>query len=100
MNMKIIASDLSASLKSYLRSKGTLFWSLAFPILLILLFGAIFSGGGDKYDLYIKNYDYRNGEVIAQMLQENDENSEFLGNFTNLYDAIYWQFNNTNQRAK
>jgi len=43
MNLKIIANDFLASLKNYYRSKGTLFWSLAFPILLILLFGAIFS---------------------------------------------------------
>jgi len=97
MNPKIIANDFLASLKNYYRSKGTLFWSLAFPILLILIFGAIFSGGEEgNYVLYVKNYDYENGEFIANILKQNETGMEFIGNFTNFYDAIYHQFNLTN----
>lgn len=35
-----------ANLRSFLRDRAALFWSLAFPILFVILFGTIFSGGG------------------------------------------------------
>ncbi len=95
MKPRIILNDFEASLKSHFRSKGTLFWSIAFPVLFILLFGAIFSGGTGSYDLYVKNYDYENGEMIANFLRNDTAGMEFLGNFTNFYDAIYEQFNKT-----
>jgi ABC-2 type transport system permease protein len=36
-----------ANVRSFLRDRAALFWTLAFPIVFILLFGTIFSGGGD-----------------------------------------------------
>jgi len=58
MNPKVILVDFAASVKSWYRSKGTLFWSLLFPIMLILIFGAIFSGVGDtKYQLPVQDLD-------------------------------------------
>ena len=58
MNPKVILVDFAASVKSWYRSKGTLFWSLLFPIMLILIFGAIFSGVGDtKYTLPVQDLD-------------------------------------------
>ncbi len=96
MRLKVVVTDFVANVKMYVRSKGTLFWSLAFPILLILIFGAIFSGGVGSYNLYVKNYDYENGEFIASMIKNNTGIGSSLGNFTNFYDAIYHQFNNTN----
>ncbi len=36
-----------ASVKEFLRDRMALFWTLAFPILFILLFGVVFAGGGD-----------------------------------------------------
>jgi len=35
-----------ANLTSFLRDRAALFWTLAFPILFVVLFGTIFSGGG------------------------------------------------------
>ncbi|MCD6298999.1 MAG: ABC transporter permease [Thermoplasmata archaeon] len=91
MNPKIIATDFMASFRNYVRNKGSLFFSIAFPVILILLFGAIFSGGGEgSYDLYVKNFDYENGEFIASMM-----NGSLPGNFTNFYDAVYAQLNDT-----
>ncbi|KAA0003518.1 MAG: ABC transporter permease [Thermoplasmata archaeon] len=91
MNPKIIATDFVASLKNYLRNRGTLFFSIAFPVILILLFGAIYSsGGGGSYELYVKNFDYENGMIIAGMM-----NDSIAGNFTNFYDAVYAQLNGT-----
>ncbi len=35
-----------ANVKSFVRDRSALFWTLAFPLVFILLFGTIFSGGG------------------------------------------------------
>lgn len=45
--------------KNWLRSRAGLFFSIMFPILLLVVFGAIFSGvGGDsKYGLFVQNQD-------------------------------------------
>jgi ABC-2 type transport system permease protein len=41
-----------ANLKSFVRDRAALFWTLAFPVLFVILFGTIFSGGGTAhYDL-------------------------------------------------
>ena len=58
MNLRIVGIDFLFSIRSWLRSRGTVFWSLLFPVMLILLFGAIFSGMGDsKYTLYVQDLD-------------------------------------------
>jgi len=54
--------DLKASLRSFLRNKSTIFWTIAFPCVLILLFGAIFSYSSVKYDLYLQNQDLVDGK--------------------------------------
>ncbi|MGC9307989.1 MAG: ABC transporter permease [Thermoplasmatota archaeon] len=94
MKPRIIATDFTATMKSFFRNKGTLFFSFAFPVILILLFGAIFSGGGTgSYDLYVANYDYANGELNETMMQfcpipvpENE---------SNIYEGLYLQLENT-----
>ena len=66
MNVKIIWMDFIYSVKGWYRSKGGMFWSLAFPVILILLFGAIFSGiGTSKYTLYVQDQDQ---SEMSQML--------------------------------
>jgi len=59
--MNRIVIDLKATLKTFVRDKSTIFWTLAFPAVLILLFGAIFSQSAMKYDLYIQNQDQTGG---------------------------------------
>jgi len=61
----------------WFRSKSTLFWTLAFPILLMLLFGAIFSVSQDpRFDLYVQNQDIIDNEttqfsdMFIEMLNE------------------------------
>ncbi len=39
---------LKKDVKEFLRSKSTVFWTLAFPIMMMLFFGSIFGGGGEK----------------------------------------------------
>jgi ABC-2 type transport system permease protein len=40
-----------ANLRSFARDRAGLFWTVAFPVTFMLLFGAIFSGGGSKVDV-------------------------------------------------
>jgi len=58
MNVRFIVHDLIAKIKGWLRSPGTVFWSVLFPILLILIFGAIFSGANEMtLDLVVQDLD-------------------------------------------
>ena len=58
MNPRFIIHDFIASIKQWTRSIGTVFWTIAFPILLILIFGSIFSGADDvTYEFYVQDYD-------------------------------------------
>jgi ABC-2 type transport system permease protein len=61
--MSHVVLDLKASLKTFLRNKSTIFWTIAFPCVLILLFGAIFSQSSTKYELYLQNQDQTNGKA-------------------------------------
>lgn len=56
--MSRIMADMVAFGKQYVRSGVAMFFAFAFPILLILIFGAIFTGGGDiKVSLPVQNLD-------------------------------------------
>jgi len=57
MRIKGIAWEIKASIKNWYRNKGSVFWTFAFPVLLILLFGEIFSGGNGGYTIYIQDMD-------------------------------------------
>jgi len=59
--MSHVVLDLKASVKTFSRNKSTMFWTIAFPSVLMLLFGAIFSQSTMKYDLYVQNQDMANG---------------------------------------
>lgn len=44
--------------KNWLRSRSGLFFSIMFPVLLLLVFGAVFGGGGTStYSLFVQNLD-------------------------------------------
>ena len=89
MNIRFIVADFTASMRHLLRSKSALFFTMAFPVILILLFGAIFSGGGSgTYALYVTNYDYENGDVNQSEFLRSFPQS-FMGNESNVYDALY-----------
>ncbi|MEM0449861.1 MAG: ABC transporter permease [Methanomassiliicoccales archaeon] len=47
---------IKGEIKTFYRNKSTIFWTLTFPIVLILLFGAIFSGsGGGVVDIHVQD---------------------------------------------
>lgn len=63
-SVKRIFADLKVFSRGYFRNKVGLFFSLVFPIILILLFGSIFSGGGGgPIHVYVQNQD--TGQVGA-----------------------------------
>jgi len=65
MNLRFIKMDFTASVKSWSRSPGTVFWTILFPILLIMIFGAIFSGSNEtRYDLIVQNLDENENQEI------------------------------------
>ena len=58
MNFRFITHDLIMGIKTWMRSPGTVFWTILFPVLLILIFGAIFSGADEvEYDLHVQDLD-------------------------------------------
>ena len=57
-----------ANMKEFIRDRAALFWTFAFPIFFIVLFGAIFSGNSSvSYNVALVNQD--NGPVSAQVAQ-------------------------------
>lgn len=67
MNFRFITTDFYLGVKSWLRSKGTVFWTILFPVLLILIFGAIFSGV-DEAEI----------DLVVQDLDETNSSEEFI----------------------
>jgi len=43
--MRALLRLTAANIKSFTRDRAALFWTLAFPLIFIFLFGSIFSGG-------------------------------------------------------
>ena len=40
-----------ANIRSYIRDRAALFWTLAFPLIFIVMFGLIFQGGESRLNL-------------------------------------------------
>lgn len=60
--MKCSLAVFSALTKSWLRSKEGVFFSFLFPVMLLLIFGTVFGGGGGQtYLLHVQNLDLENG---------------------------------------
>ena len=66
--MGTVWSLYRASVKEFVRDRAALFWTLAFPVLFIILFGLIFSGGGSpSYTVGLVNED--GGQVGSALMQ-------------------------------
>ena len=58
MNLRVISANLVVKLKSFYREKTAMFFTLAFPIILILVFGTIFMDQDNlNFDLYVQDLD-------------------------------------------
>jgi ABC-2 type transport system permease protein len=56
-SLQRVIADLKITARGFIRSRVGLFFSLVFPIILILLFGSIFSGSSGPAKVYIQNND-------------------------------------------
>ena len=55
-----------ANSKSFYRNRAALFWTLAFPVIFIILFGSIFSGGTTNFPLALVDEDH--SDASAQLI--------------------------------
>ena len=46
-----------ANVRSFVRDRAALFWTILFPVIFIVLFGVIFSGGDSGYNLGVADQD-------------------------------------------
>ncbi len=65
MNARRIGADLLLTARGYVRSGIGLFFSLVFPVILIALFGLIFSTGSSPPTLYVANADHNSAASEA-----------------------------------
>ncbi len=72
--------DFKSSIIMLFRGGGSLFWVLAFPVILMLILGAIYSGGV-KYELTIQDKDNSNtSAALVSVLNSTDElNVKMIG---------------------
>lgn len=76
MNPRIIRANLVVKLLSFYREKTTMFFTIAFPIILILVFGTIFmSQDNVEYHLCVQDLDQTNSS--AQALKALELNGKF-----------------------
>ncbi len=58
MNLRVVGANLVVSIKSFYREKTAVFFRIAFPVLLILVFGTIFMDKDTmSFDLYVQDLD-------------------------------------------
>jgi len=76
MNSRVISANLVVSIKTFYRQKSVMFFTLAFPIILILVFGTIFMNEDNvSFDLYVQDLDQTNSS--AQLVKTLDLNGRF-----------------------
>ena len=61
VSVRRVVADLEVTSRGFLRSRVGVFMSLVFPIVLMLIFGAIFSGGNGAVTAYVQNNDVVQG---------------------------------------
>ncbi|MFZ0829782.1 MAG: ABC transporter permease [Thermoplasmata archaeon] len=73
MNANRIRSYFVAFAKGYIRNPIGLFFTLVFPIILILIFGAVFANSGSSaVPLYVENLDHASPASVAFLSALND----------------------------
>jgi len=68
MNLQVVGANLVVSIKSFYRDKTVVFFRIAFPVILILVFGTIFMERDNEiFDLYVQDLDQT--ESSAQIVK-------------------------------
>ena len=64
MSLRVIGANLIVSIKSFYREKTAVFFRIAFPVLLILVFGTIFMNQDNvRYDFFVQDLDQTNSSA-------------------------------------
>jgi len=76
VSRRVIGANLVVSIKTFSREKSAVFFTLAFPIILILVFGTIFLNQDNvSFDLYVQDLDQTNSS--AQLVKILELNGKF-----------------------
>ena len=76
MSGRVIGANLVVSIKTFSREKSAIFFTIAFPIILILVFGTIFlNQDNPSFDLYVQDLDQTDSS--AQLVKTLDRNGKF-----------------------
>ncbi len=81
MKLKHVMVDLRGQARSFFRIKSNLFWVFAFPLLLIIIFGAIFSNlGSGMVTLNVQNLDQGPGsqQLLAALNETGTVDIKFI----------------------
>jgi len=58
MNLRVVGANLVVKIRSFYREKSTMFFMIVFPIILILVFGALFMNQDNmNFDLCVQDFD-------------------------------------------
>ncbi len=84
--MPTVFSLYVANMKEFIRDRAALFWTFAFPIVFIVMFGAIFSGSGSHtYNVGLVNQD--DGPVSATLANDFEHHVSSFDVKTGDYDT-------------
>jgi ABC-2 type transport system permease protein len=76
MNLRVIGAHLVVSIKTFSREKSAMFFTIAFPIILILVFGTIFlNQDNPSFDVHVQDLDQTNSS--AQLVKTLELNGTF-----------------------
>ncbi len=76
MNLRVVGANLVVSIKSFYREKTAMFFTIAFPIILILVFGTIFKDQENvSFNLYVQDLDHT--DFSAQLVKTLELNGKF-----------------------
>ncbi len=91
MKLKHVMVDLRGQARSFFRIKSNLFWVFAFPLLLIIIFGAIFSNlGSEPVTINVQNLDEGPGsqQLLAALNETSMVKIKFISPSTDLEQHI------------
>jgi ABC-2 type transport system permease protein len=87
--MRSFTSLYRATIREFTRDKTALFWTLAFPIMFILIFGAIFSGGDDiSFTIGVVNQDGDGSTQLVEGFQQIEAFKVKTGSLEDELDAL------------
>jgi ABC-2 type transport system permease protein len=97
MSLRVIDANLIVSIKSFYREKTAVFFRVAFPVLLILVFGTIFMNQDNvRYDFYMQDLDQTDSSTELVKTLEINENFKIIMIDPNIDAAQYARKNKIN----